>query len=361
MQETYSVLIPDGQVMVALPVAHCLVDSRKVKLHILSNKRWNRCRFLYRRASYTFRPTSGSDEEYLEAIIDLITRFKIDVLLPVTPTGMKFVAGRRQAFSELVALPPLPSVDLLETARDKWLLTEIARKHHLPVPQSTLVTFDSAFYQQLSNLEYPVLLKPTLGEGGRGICRFENFADLQEFLDRQVADRFENRYLVQSYVPGTDLGLSVLCRNGEILAYTIQQGLMSQRFGPLKAMQFVEQEDLLGSLVAGVNFPYLTCLEALGEPFSIPRYHLVKYLHTGTAVKEMFLRVFRRGNLDGFGFSQTGLRFFLADPMPEIVDLTAKGMQYWYKRRGIPPKETSPFGKFLADWYPLEFNSHRRD
>jgi hypothetical protein len=38
----------------------------------------------------------------------------------------------------------------------------------------------------------------------------------------------------------------------------------------------------------------------------------------------MFLRLFNKNNVDEFSFGETGLRFFLADPLPEIVEAIAK-------------------------------------
>lgn len=393
MGETFSVLIPDGEVSVALYVAHCLVQSRKVKLHILSSRRWNRCRFFYHRSSYQFRPTMGDNEEYFKAIADLVKRLNIDVILPVSTRGIKFAATRYQALSELAALPSLPSLQSFRTANNKWLLTEISHQHHIPVPRSISVTCDSTFYQQLPSLAYPVLLKPIARQGGRGICQFENPVDVQRFLEAQDEEQFKGKYLVQSYVPGSDLGLSVLCRNGEILAFTIQEGIVAQNFGPLKAMRFVNHEQvlengrklvsalgwsgvahidmrydrrdgqvkvlevnprywlsLLGSLVVGVNFPYLNCLEALDIPFPVPEYQLGKYVHTGPAVKEIFLKLVGKSSLDGFSLRETGLRFFFSDPVPEILDWVARGMQYW-RKRGIV---LEPLEGFLVDWYPME-------
>jgi predicted ATP-grasp superfamily ATP-dependent carboligase len=243
-------------------------------------------------------------------------------------------------------------------------LHQLARQHHIPSPQSILVTLNSEFYQQLSNLEYPVLLKPTSQKGGQGIRRFETQTDLQSFLEQQDEQQFKNNYLVQSHLPGLDLGLSVLCDRGKILAFTIQKELIANRyrFGPLMAMEFIEQEDvlnhgkrllsalnwsgvahvdmrednrdgqvklleinarywgsLLGSLVAGVNFPLLAYQKALNIPFSLPDKQFSRYVHTTTALKELFLHPFGRNRLKGFTLRETGLRFFIIDPLPEIV------------------------------------------
>jgi len=144
----------------------------------------------------------------------------------------------------------------------------------------------------------------------------------------------------------------------------MQRGIISaaHRFGPLMAMELVRQDDvleigqkllsalhwsgvahidfrrdsrdgqvkiieinarywgsLLGSLVAGVNFPYLACLTAQGVSFPMPKYQLSKYAYTTTAIKEGLCWFLGKSSLNGFSFRETGLRFFLTDPLPEIV------------------------------------------
>jgi predicted ATP-grasp superfamily ATP-dependent carboligase len=170
-----------------------------------------------------------------------------------------------------------------------------------------------------------------------------------------------------------------LCENGSILAYTIQQGLKAQYLGRLKAMQFVRRDDvleigqkllsalnwsgvahidfrhdardgkakmlevngrywgsLLGSLVAGVNFPHLACLTALGISFVMPTYQLKKYIQTETAAKDFIGRLLGKSELGGFSFSETGWKFFVADPMPQVVNAVVNRTRDGRVRRFIP-------------------------
>jgi predicted ATP-grasp superfamily ATP-dependent carboligase len=298
----------------------------------------------------------------LNALTEIINRIHIDVILPVSEEGVLFAATERETLSKLATLPPIPDLESLKTAKNKWLLNQFACQHGLPAPETTLVTHDPTFGQRVSALKYPVLLKPTSLTNGQGIRRFDTLSDLQRFLKSQGETLFKDRHLVQTYVPGYDLGLSVLCRDGELLAFTIQRGIMAHRLGSLMAMEFVRRDDvldvgqkllaalrwngvahidfrhdsrdgrvkiiemnarywgsLLGSLVAGVNFPYLACLAAQDVSFPVPKYQLSKYAHTTTAIKEGLLWFLGKSSLKGFSFRETGLRFFLPDPLPEIV------------------------------------------
>lgn len=364
MADKFYVLIPDGENEHVLWTARSLARSKRVKLYILSNKRWTPVRFSRHCRVYKFKPTGLDQKARLDALVEFMKRVHVDVILPVSEEGVLFAAAERETLSKLAALSCIPSLESLEIARNKWLLNQFACQHDLPTPEAALVTFDSAFDQRIPALEYPVLLKPTTLTDGQGIRRFNTPYDLRSFLRGQDKTLFKDKYLVQTYIPGSDLGLSVLCRDGEILAFTIQRGIKSEahRFGPLMAMEFIRQDDvldigqellaalrwngvahidfrhdsrdgrpkivemnarywgsLLGSLVAGVNFPYLACLAAQGVSFPVPEYQLSKYAHTTTAIKEGLLWFLGKSSLKGFSFRETGLRFFLSDPLPEVV------------------------------------------
>jgi predicted ATP-grasp superfamily ATP-dependent carboligase len=359
-----AVLIPDGENEHTLWTVRSLVDSRQAAVHILSSQRWTPVRFSRHCRRYQFRPGGTNHAARLGAIAEYVRRVPIDVILPVGEEGVLFASSEREHLAELAALPPLPGIDSLQTARNKWQLNQFACRHGLPVPDSTLVSRDPGFDQAMAELPYPVLLKPTSLTDGQGIMRFETPVDLRRFLEEHNGRVHRDRYLVQAYVPGFDIGLSVLCKDGQILAHTIQRGIITaaERFGPLMAMEFIRQDDvletgrrllaalrwngvahidfrydtrdarakiiemnarywgsLLGSLVAGVNFPYLACLAAQGISFPAPAYRPSHYVYTTTVLKEAWRWSMGKSMLKGFTFEETGLRFFLADPLPEIV------------------------------------------
>jgi D-aspartate ligase len=153
----------------------------------------------------------------------------------------------------------------------------------------------------------------------------------------------------------------VLCREGKILAHTIQFSARSRknpfivddaiRFAPHDgAFALIERtmaalhwndvahldmrEDerdgriyivdfnprywatLLGSLTAGVNFPYLACLTALGIEFPVAGFQPINYLTTRAA-----LRALARGRLSG---NKTGLPYICNDPGPRLLNLAKR-------------------------------------
>jgi predicted ATP-grasp superfamily ATP-dependent carboligase len=93
---------------------------------------------------------------------------------------------------------------------------------------------------------------------------------------------------------------------------------------------------LIGSLVAGVNFPYLACLTALGTPFPTPTYRLSKFIHAETAAKEYLRRLQGKNELGEFSLGETGIRFFLTDPLPQVVNAAVNKSRNGHVRRLVP-------------------------
>ena len=91
---------------------------------------------------------------------------------------------------------------------------------------------------------------------------------------------------------------------------------------------------ILGSLTAGVNFPYLVCLVGLRAKLPAMVYPCQRFVG-GKAALSMLMLPWMRHQYAGVAFQHTGLRFIIQDPLPE---LWAECM-HWYQRstRTRPP------------------------
>ena len=76
---------------------------------------------------------------------------------------------------------------------------------------------------------------------------------------------------------------------------------------------------LIGSVHAGVNFPYLSCLSTLDQPLPATDYRLITYAEKSVALKQARCLVAGRSFLPGFRFRNTTLWIILRDPLPTLV------------------------------------------
>jgi predicted ATP-grasp superfamily ATP-dependent carboligase len=303
------------------------------------------------------------EQTFLQALEEIVAKHRIDVLLPTETKGISFAIQHRDVLSKFVAIPPLPDQKSFEIANDKWLLSKFLEENDIQGPKTILLTEDN-LEKRLQDLEYPVLLKPIHGWGGDGVKRFGTPSEIGQYFETQDLEKLRGRFILQSFLPGFVTGFNVLSINGDILATTMQRGIIpnTQKFAAAGAIEFIKDGrfsvacrklfsalhwsgyanvdalcdsrdnvvnildlnarfwgSLRGSLVAGVNFPYLACLAALNIPFPPPDYELAHYFHSKTALRAGLLN--RHGNADApkVTFRETGLRFLVHDPLAEIL------------------------------------------
>jgi predicted ATP-grasp superfamily ATP-dependent carboligase len=74
---------------------------------------------------------------------------------------------------------------------------------------------------------------------------------------------------------------------------------------------------LLASLYAGVNFPYLACLEGMGLPLPESEFRPVRFTWHKRRLVAGLLAPKGKERVQSHG---TVVRYLLADPMPELVE-----------------------------------------
>lgn len=354
-----SVVMLDGESPLALSVARCLAAAPDVRFHVLSTRAGVPVRFA--RGLSSFQVWPGTDHPEAESALDtLVSRIGADVCLGAGEPAIRFLArasGRLRARTG-----PIPSLDALTVAADKWTLAEYLQARRLPHPATVLFSSGSTAEADVRGLSFPVLLKPRTGSFGIGIERFDNAdALLRHCLGKP---EFTDSHVVQTMFAGDDMGCSVLCDDGRIVAHTIQRGFsreLTQGYRSHGAIEFHEDPNVfrevsalmaalkwsgvanvdlrrdpvtnavmilevnprfwgsvLGSLHAGVNFPQLACHQALGRVVGgVGRE--CRFVAGSTAV-QYWTRGLRGPAGVKFGLRDTAFKYALKDPGPSLAE-----------------------------------------
>jgi len=358
-EKKISVLIPDGENYLLKSVVNGLAKMQGVKVYVISNKKYSTMRHSRYVHKFTYYPKTDSELDWIDHINKEIEKHDIDVVMPVWEIGVKALVRHREKILFKDKLCLLPSLNDLTIAGDKLLLTQHLQTHDLPYPKS--IPLDSIDQlDHVDELKFPVLIKPKEGfGGGHGIRIFNAKKDIEHYF---IANKIDYACLLQEYIEGYDIDCSVLCKNGEILAFTIQRGNMqgSRAFSPPIGLDFLYEKELYNvverlmkslnwsgvahidmrydqntkqfmvieintrywgsldaSILAGVNFPHLHYLASRDQTFNKPTYRFIKYLSIeglGKMIKQDILFLFRIG----FIFNNTPLKFALKDPLPMI-------------------------------------------
>lgn len=213
-----------------------------------------------------------------------------------------------------------------------------------------------------NELKFPALLKPLGGMCGFGIKKINDEAELDSYKNN------DDDFIVQNYIKGYDIDMSVLSKNGEILAYTIQKGFVystSMYRAPLGVNFLYDKElyemveklikelnwsgfahidlrydesdknfkvlemnprvwgSIVGSEKVGVNFPYLYCLSSLGINYKIPDYRHDNYVNNLGLMKILKSKIIKKSNKYHMP-KNTLIKNSIQDPIPMLYKFFKK-------------------------------------
>lgn len=163
----------------------------------------------------TDRPINGEfDMQLAEQINRHIETLGIDIVLGGdTPSTRSLIAIR-----ELLKAPcfPMPSLDQFDLLNNKWEFYHLCKSLGIQTPQSRLFQNVEDLIKEidLKSLTFPQVAKPLTMEAGIGVFRldFENVRSQLEKISYHPI-------LVQDFIEGEDIGASVFCLHGKILAF----------------------------------------------------------------------------------------------------------------------------------------------
>lgn len=147
---------------------------------------------------------------FIPFLRDTIRRHRVQVLLPMEEETLLTVLHHRDRLPRSCRIPFAPA-SLIETARDKGKLLRLAREVGLPTPRTVEPEDPSDVPAAARDLGFPLVVKPRIGTGARGLSYVDRPEDLLPAWER--ASRPGLRPLLQERLPpgGIGIGVSVLC------------------------------------------------------------------------------------------------------------------------------------------------------
>lgn len=355
-----TVLLPDGESELALRVLRCLSEYPDISVRVLSRDRWPPIRFSRHLSGFSSHNVDDFDLTRLGRIIEEAKSVGADIILPVEIPSFKLLGDHRDVVTKVAALPPLSQSSLFDAVSDKWRLAQLLGQQCIPHPKTIYVEPNESAAERLLDLHFPILAKPRRASGGHGIQRFESHDQAVRWLSDNPS---VHNVLFQEFINGDLISCNILSKDGEVLAHTIQRALVpaGSPFKPPAGIEFVDEQmvlsviekllrglgwsgvanfdliynreqnevtvlemnprywrSLLGSLVAGVNFPALSCLVSEGRTFPRPTYQHVRYIKPEASLRPL-INSYLGMSSPISSLHETGLPFILRDPLPECA------------------------------------------
>jgi predicted ATP-grasp superfamily ATP-dependent carboligase len=154
-----------------------------------------------------------------EPLVDphwVLQRTDCDVVVPVDERAIEVLA-RSPDRPPRPAVFPIPTLEQLDVARDKWRFHQRCIELGVPVPAT--VRIDSPRELADASFDRPRFVKPARGSNSEGARRLDTRADAASYASQAKSWPV----LLQDFVPGEDVDVSVLCDRGELVAWTCQR------------------------------------------------------------------------------------------------------------------------------------------
>jgi carbamoyl-phosphate synthase large subunit len=161
-----------------------------------------------------------SDSAYVPTLTEICRRESVRLIFPLIDPDIQVLTAHREAFEAVDCTPVVVSPPAASVAADKWETLRLFRSVGIATPRSwlpeTLV---------MSELEFPLFLKPRFGSAGQHTYRVDDRAQL-DFLLPRIPDA-----MVQELLPGPEVTSDVVCDLGGRLLGVVNRRRLEVRSG----------------------------------------------------------------------------------------------------------------------------------
>ena len=367
LEHTFSVLIPDGESAYSYGAITCFSGVKGIKVFLMSDKKAHEMRWSNLVQKLLYYPKKHYDEHWINHINEVSDHYDIDVIMPTSEEGIKGIIENKSQLDQINKLTLIPPESSFNIAIDKVKLANHLKHQNINAPFGFELEAGDNYNVIQTKISFPAILKPAVdNNGGKGIVKCSSIEDVSNFFSH---NNISIPYLIQEYIEGYDIDCSVLCREGEVLAHTIQRGTMHGKtiYEPQLAFDFLENEKLLyvvkdlmkslnwsgvahvdlrydskdntfkvieisprfwgsvlASMVTNINFSYLSCLLVLKKELpEIEKLSNVSFVTTAGLwkyIKKNPIRLFQFNYL----WKYTAIKYIIKDPLPVLYKIFRK-------------------------------------
>jgi len=139
--------------------------------------------------------------DFLDALLALVTRHRIDMLVPTIDTELPKLAAARARLREEGCTALISGQQVIRVCRDKLAAYRLLSKHGIDVPQ----TWSADRLPTIRSMPFPCFLKGRFSSAGKGAVRIDDAASLRFHLARA------RQPIVQEYLRGDEYTQDVYC------------------------------------------------------------------------------------------------------------------------------------------------------
>ncbi|MBL7073027.1 MAG: ATP-grasp domain-containing protein, partial [Candidatus Omnitrophica bacterium] len=162
----------------------------------------------YAHRKYVYPSVAQKPAEFIDWLEKTVKKDKYDVLITPEEETELLIAANKEKVEQFVKVA-IPDYEKILCVRDKFKVLKYADNISVPVPETRCASSFKNIKNNLKDLQYPVVLKPRIGTGAKGIKYLrdnDDFEQLENGLFKKYGD-----FLIQEYIPGDEYyGVSVI-------------------------------------------------------------------------------------------------------------------------------------------------------
>jgi len=177
----------------------------------------------YCKNKFVYPSPKKREAAFTDCLIKQLQRKRYDVLIPVADACLSPIVNNESEISKYTKIA-LPQKAIFNKAYDKGNTIKIARDCNVPCPDTLFIDSVDDIYRVQDRLCYPVVLKPRIGSGRRGVAICNSLDEIVSFYKTHT---LYGPFLLQEYIPnGGELGVYLLLNfKSELRALSVQKRL----------------------------------------------------------------------------------------------------------------------------------------
>jgi biotin carboxylase len=152
------------------------------------------------RAGRIQRENTEREEAYVQAVLRICDKEKIDTLFPSLDPHVYVFSKNKERFEIRGVLIPVPDYETVLTPLDKYRTALAAQEAGFPCPRTYLPESEDDLRRIAAELGFPLVIRPRFTLASRGMEIVSNFSQLSEKASR--ARKISGLPMIQEYIPG---------------------------------------------------------------------------------------------------------------------------------------------------------------
>jgi predicted ATP-grasp superfamily ATP-dependent carboligase len=204
-----TVLVTDAKQRKSVPIIRSL-GRRGIRVIAGDDDRFSMgCYSKYCVKSWVYPSPDKQPEQFLEWVLGKAREGAFEVLYAIDERTLDVLTRHHEEIARHVSFPSVPHA-AYKKARDKGKTISLAQSLGIPCPQTVSLTHLENLSEVARQLSFPVVIKPRVSSGSRGLAYIRSASALEEAC-RRIHQAYGG-FLIQECLPpgGDTLGVEVL-------------------------------------------------------------------------------------------------------------------------------------------------------